>query len=115
MASDLKIHYNGKVYGDFSFIQVPSSIAGDDKHFSFEIENPTFYEIEEISFITNMPKDTYEVTLPKSIKKFSNAKMELTLKTKELFKSKDPALYNSATQKHQIAIALDYDMVRSFS
>lgn len=114
MGSTLQIKYEGKLYPDFSFIQIPDQFVGTDKTFKMEVINDTFYTIEDITFLTNMKRDEYEVETPVSIAKFSKGKMLVTLHTKTLFESTNPSLFDPGKQKHHIMIALDYTRVRKF-
>lgn len=114
MESILQIKYEGKLYPDFSFIQIPDQFVGPDKVFKMEVVNDTFFTIEDIEFLTNMAKEEYEVQFPTSIDKFDTAKMTVTLHTKILFESTNPSLFDPNSQKHVIMVALDYTRVRKF-
>ena len=114
MSKTLTLIYQKQEFKDFSFIKIPNSIAGEKIEFDFMMRNDTFYNIQNLKLITNMDETCYSLKMSKSISKYATEKMKITLNTKALFESKNPALYNAETQKHQLVFSLEYEKTRNF-
>ena len=115
----LKLEYNGVQYKDMSFIDLKNVEVKGDKSWAFKMlnmpdENGNNYDIEEITFKTNMAKDLYSIKHTKDIKMNKKGEAKLTIHTEKLFNDRSRDIYDENEQHHILQMQFDYTKTRTF-
>ena len=115
----LKLEYNGVQYKDMSFIDLKNVEVKGDMSWGFKMlnmpdENGNNYDIEEITFKTNMAKDLYSIKYTKDIKMNKKGEATLTIHTEKLFNDRSRDIYDENEQHHVLQMQFDYKKVRTF-
>ena len=117
MPSILQINYKGRLYPDFSFIEIGE--VDVDKHpeikYNMELINNTKLTTRNMKIESGMPAELWSASIPDIMEMESKAPMSITLKVAKIIESKDPTLFDPAEQKHQILFEITYEKVRTFT
>jgi len=115
----LQIEYKGEKYADMSFIDLKELEVAGDHTYHFKLmnvkdERGNHYDIEQITFKTNMSLDLYKIEHPDNLKMAKNGAVHLTIFTEELFNDKSKDIYDQNEQKHILQMEFNYKKVRTF-
>jgi len=115
----MQIDYKGTIYQDMSFVQLGDLQVAGDKVYSFTLLNRpddkgNEYNIEAITFKTNMSKDSYSIKHPESLAKGGKGATKLTIHTEALFNDTSRDIYDQNEQHHILQMEFNYQKLRVF-
>ena len=116
MESILRIRFKGEEFSDFSFINIGEVDVDKQPEITYkmEITNPTNFTTRKMKLTSGIPDELWSYSMPTDLKEQDRQPMTITLKTAKIMESKDPKLFDSLEQKHQMLFEIEYEKVKVF-